>query len=152
MVQGIIFSFFAGLPCVSVVSFVLPTERSIHYEMECNIERCQNRKISAVQHFRLSIENLFKKQYPEERFLKELDLEIHYFFWAKIEWEIFITAWPPYISKNEINRIISEYHINRPLEQELPERIDVQVLKYQKIMPKGWFSRAVLFLPILKSI
>ena len=53
--------------------------------------------------FRLSIENLFKKQYPEERFLKELDLEIHYFFWAKIEWEIFITAWPPYISKNEIN-------------------------------------------------
>ena len=42
--------------------------------------------------FRLSMENLFKKQYPEERFLRELDLEIHYFFWAKIEWEIFITA------------------------------------------------------------
>ena len=83
--------------------------------------------------FRLSMENLFKKQYPEERFLRELDLEIHYFFWAKIEWEIFITACPPYIGKNEINRIISEYHINRLPEQALPERIDVQVLKYQKI-------------------
>ena len=56
--------------------------------------------------FRLSMENLFKKQYPEERFLKELDLEIHYFFWAKIEWEIFITACPPYIGEDEINRII----------------------------------------------
>ena len=30
-------SFFAGLPHVSVVSFVLPTERSIHDEMECNV-------------------------------------------------------------------------------------------------------------------
>ena len=29
--------------------------------------------------FRLSMENLFKKQYPEEHFLKELDLEIHYY-------------------------------------------------------------------------
>ena len=47
--------------------------------------------------FRLSMENLFKKQYPEERFLKELDLEIHYFFWAKIEWEIFIATPSNYI-------------------------------------------------------
>ena len=82
--------------------------------------------------FRLSMENLFKKQYPEKRFLRELDLEIHYFFWAKIEWEIFITACPPYIGEDEINRIISEYHINRPPEQALPERIDVKAMKCQK--------------------
>ena len=83
--------------------------------------------------FRLSMENLFKKQYPEERFLKELDLEIHYFFWAKIEWEIFIATRSNYIDKEEINRIISEYHVNRPPEQEFPERIGVNVMKYQKI-------------------
>ncbi len=51
--------------------------------------------------FRLSMENLFKKQYPKERFLNELDQEIHYFFWAKIEWEVFITTWPPYIDAKE---------------------------------------------------
>ena len=65
--------------------------------------------------------------------MRELDLEIHYFFWAKIEWEISITAWPPYIGKDEINRIISEYHINRLPEQALPERISVKALKCQKI-------------------
>jgi hypothetical protein len=79
------------------------------------------------------MENLFKKQYPEERFLKELDLEIHYFFWAKIEWEIFIATRSNYIDKEELNRIISKYHVNRPPEQELPERIGVNVMKYQKI-------------------
>ena len=83
--------------------------------------------------FRLSMENLFKKQYPEERFLKELDLEIHYFFWAKIEWEIFIATRSNYIDKEEISRIISEYHVNRPSEQEIPEHIGVNVSKYQKI-------------------
>lgn len=35
------------------------------------------------QDFRLSAENLFKNQYPKERFLNELDQEIHYFFWGK---------------------------------------------------------------------
>lgn len=83
--------------------------------------------------FRLSMENLFKKQYPKERFLNELEQEIHYFFWAKIEWEIFITIWPPYIDAKEISRIISEYHINRTPEQRLPERIDVNVTKWYKI-------------------
>ena len=85
------------------------------------------------QDFRLSAENLFKKQYPKERFLNELDQEIHYFFWAKIEWEVFITTWPPYIDAKEISRIISEYHINRTPEQRLPERIDVNVTKWYKI-------------------
>ena len=64
------------------------------------------------QDFRLSAENLFKKQYPKERFLNELDQEIHYFFWAKIEWEVFITTWPPYIDAKEIS--LSLIHISEP--------------------------------------
>ena len=83
--------------------------------------------------FRLAIENLFKQQYPKERFWKELDQEVHYFFRAKIEWEIFITTWPPHIDTEEISRIISECHINRPPEQALPERIAVNVSKWYKI-------------------
>ena len=79
------------------------------------------------------MENLFKRQYPQERFLSELDQEIHHYFRAKIEWEIFITAWPPLIDSDEISRIISEYHINRSPEQKLPEHIDVNVTKYYKI-------------------
>ena len=83
--------------------------------------------------FRISMENLFKRQYPQECFLSELDQEIHHYFRAKIEWEMFITAWPPHINSDEISRIISEYHINRPPEQPIPEQIHVNVTKYYKI-------------------
>lgn len=83
--------------------------------------------------FRLAIEKLFERQYAKGRFLKELDQEARYYFWAQIEWEIFITTWPPYIDAEEISRIISEYHINRPPEQALPEHIDVHVAKWYKI-------------------
>ena len=38
--------------------------------------------------FRLSIEELFKKKYPKEHFLLELDRETDYFFHAQIEWEM----------------------------------------------------------------
>ena len=83
--------------------------------------------------FRISMENLFKRQYPQERFLSELDQEIHHYFRAKIEWEMFITAWPPHINSDEILKIISEYHLNRPPEQALPERIALNVSKWYKI-------------------
>ena len=38
--------------------------------------------------FRISIEELFKKQYHKKQFLIELDRETHYFFWSQIEWEM----------------------------------------------------------------
>ena len=95
--------------------------------------RFQPYNIFECRDFRAAVEKLFEKRYPRERFLKELDQTCHYFFWAKIEWEIFITTWPPYIDAEEISRIISEYHINRPPEQALPEHIDVNVAKWYKI-------------------
>lgn len=83
--------------------------------------------------FRISLENLFKRQYPQERFLSELDQEIHHYFRVKIEWEMFITAWPPHINSDEISRIISDYQINRSPKQPLPEQIHVNVTKCHKI-------------------
>ena len=83
--------------------------------------------------FRISMETLFKQQYPQKRFLSEIDQEIHHYFRAKIEWEMFITACPPYINSDEISRIISEYFINRSPEQPLPEQILVNVTKCYKI-------------------
>ena len=38
--------------------------------------------------FRISIEELFKKQHPKDRFLLELERETDYFFRAQIEWEM----------------------------------------------------------------
>ena len=44
--------------------------------------------------FRLAIEKLCERQYPKDRFLKELDQEARYYFWEQIEWEIFIKKGP----------------------------------------------------------
>ena len=83
--------------------------------------------------FCLSMEDIFRKQYTKERFLKELDQQIRCFFHANDEGEIFITTWPPYIDAVEISRLISEYHFNHSREQALPEHIDVNVEKWRKI-------------------
>ena len=42
--------------------------------------------------FRLNIEKLFETQCDKETFIKQLQREAHYSFWAKVEWEIIIDA------------------------------------------------------------
>lgn len=83
--------------------------------------------------FRMNIEKLFERKYDKKRFLEELDSEARYSFWAKIEWETIFTTWPPYIDAAEIERNISEYHINRKPGEPLPERIDVNLETKHKI-------------------
>ena len=83
--------------------------------------------------FRASIERLIEKNYPREMFLKELDQECHYHFWAKVEWEIVFTTWPPYIDAEEIERIIADHHINHKSDQALPEYIEVNVREKHKV-------------------
>lgn len=48
------------------------------------------------------------KEYKTNTFKSGLDLELHYYFWSKSEWEIILTSWPPYINKEEATRIAQE--------------------------------------------
>ena len=83
--------------------------------------------------FRMNIEKLFERKYDQKRFLEELDLEVRHSFWAKIEWEMFFTTWPPYIGAKEIERIITKYHINRKPGEPLPDKIEVTPEHFRKI-------------------
>lgn len=83
--------------------------------------------------FRMNIEKLFERKYDKKRFLEELDREAHYSFWAKIEWETIFTTWPPYITKDEIERIINAYHVNRNPGEPLPDKIEVTPEHFRKI-------------------
>lgn len=83
--------------------------------------------------FRMNVEKLIERKYDRKRFDTELDLEAHHSFWAKIEWETIFTTWPPHINREEIERIINEYHINRRPGEPLPERIDVNLDRKFKI-------------------
>lgn len=45
------------------------------------------------------------KRYKKEVFTEKLRQELLYYFWGKCEWETVITSWPPYISREELNRL-----------------------------------------------
>ena len=83
--------------------------------------------------FNKNIETLIEREYDKERFLKELDLEAKYSFWAKSEWETIFTTWPPYIEVEELQRLIKEYHTDLKPGEKAPERIDVNLDSYHKI-------------------
>ena len=77
--------------------------------------------------FRIAVEKIIAQKYDKTHFLDELDREADYCFRAQIEWETFFTTWPPYIGKEEINRIIKEFYLNREQGVPLPERTEVNL-------------------------
>ena len=83
--------------------------------------------------FRNDVKELFIKQYDKEKFIDELDLIAHYHFSEKVEWETIFTTWPPYIDKEEIERIVTDYHIKRKPGAPLPDRLDVRPDHMRKI-------------------
>ena len=60
--------------------------------------------------FRLSIEELFEKQYPKDRFLLELERIADYFFHAQIEWEMLFP--PMNIAKHSKYNALTWYKID----------------------------------------
>lgn len=83
--------------------------------------------------FRIAVEKIRAQKYDKIRFLEELDREADYCFRAQIEWETFFTTWPPYIGAEEINRIITEFYLNREQGIPLPERAEVNLETKHKI-------------------
>lgn len=53
----------------------------------------------------LFIEN---KELSYDAFKEEIRKILLYFFWAKCEWEVVITDWPPHISNEELERLNKE--------------------------------------------
>jgi len=83
--------------------------------------------------FQIEVKTLFSKKLPKEKFLDELDLIAHYHFCRKVEWETIFTTWPPYIDKEELERIITTYHTERKPGTPIPDRIDITPDKMRKI-------------------
>ena len=44
----------------------------------------------------------------KENFAKATEQVFKYYFWARSEWEVIITSWPPYVSFSEVNRLTDE--------------------------------------------
>lgn len=58
--------------------------------------------------FSNEVSKLKKKITNRNIFGEELRRILMYYFWSKCEYEVVITSWPPYIAKEEMNRIVEE--------------------------------------------
>lgn len=58
--------------------------------------------------FNLDVEKLLKKKPSYEELSEELKHITMYYFWSKCEYETIITEFPPYIDREEIDRLVSE--------------------------------------------
>ena len=59
--------------------------------------------------FARDIENLLTANLPTVEFIKELESILMYHFWARAEYEVVITSWPPHIEKTELDRLNSKW-------------------------------------------
>lgn len=76
----------------------------------CNANRNEIEVFNIFDHIRFKedvLENL-KKYKEKERFAMSLKLDLFYYFGDKYEWEAVISSWPPYITNDEIDKILNE--------------------------------------------
>lgn len=59
--------------------------------------------------FRKDVKDAAKVAQTKEAFAELVQYSLRYYFWCKSEYETVITSWPPYISREELNRINTEY-------------------------------------------
>lgn len=89
--------------------------------------------------FNREIESILKAKIPLADFKKKVQDTLLYYFWGKNEYEIMLTSWPPYITKEELIRLSREIkenlakgHSNKVLNIKpcIEKRIDI----YEQVM------------------
>ena len=62
------------------------------------------------------IEAYSKHKDNYNQFCEKVDRSLHYFFWSKCEWEIILSAWPPYEKfKEEKIDVYQQVMLNRDI-------------------------------------
>ena len=64
--------------------------------------------------FRTGVMEASRKHFLNfKKFSKEVRSSIMYAFWSKSEYEVVVTSWPPYIDREEHERILKEFTENK---------------------------------------
>ena len=79
--------------------------------------------------------NKWTLNYKNTIFNEEVRRSLLYYYWSKCEWEVIITSWPPYVEKEEIDRLNKEIadnpnHYRETVNLNVEEKIDV----YSQVM------------------
>ena len=78
--------------------------------------------------FNEDVKELLQREMTYKEFSEKLESYAMYCFWSKCEYEVIATSFPPYIDKEEMNRVVEEYdsHPYRMcVNLETAEKIDV---------------------------
>lgn len=54
------------------------------------------------------VKDSLKKCETKEEFSTQLKRNLTYYYWAKCEWEVIVTSWPPRINAEEFERLTDE--------------------------------------------
>lgn len=73
-----------------------------------NSKKIEEFNIFSHSAFYNNVVTALKKADTKEFFSDELQRFLRYYFWAKSEWEVVVTSWPPSISYDELNRAYKE--------------------------------------------
>lgn len=79
----------------------------------------------------LKCKKKYKNQFNEfSNAVKEL---LCYYFWAKSEYEIILTSWPPYVENKEIDRLVAEREEHNKKYNKDPIRSLVELTVAEKV-------------------
>ena len=84
---------------------------------------------SATTCCEVGLNDKWVKEYKEKVFAEELKNAIQYQYWARCEYEVVITSWPPYLTMEEMDRLnkeeVREGRYRVCPEMEIAEKIDI---------------------------
>lgn len=112
-----------------------------------NINAKRIEKYNVFDHWRFNeeVSELLEKNLSRDEFSMEMHSIAMYYFWSKYEWEIIITSFPPYITKEELDGLKSEdcrcrYGVN--LETEVKVDVYSQLeLNWRRFVDYVWSFR-----------
>lgn len=75
------------------------------YEHDFNSDEIKVYNIFKHGRFFEDVKESLKRCKNKEDFKERIKRHLFYYFGSKCEWEVIITSWPPYISKEEVNNL-----------------------------------------------
>ena len=77
--------------------------------------------------------NLKKSTLTKQQFAEELRKELMYHYWARSEYEIVLTSWPPYIKTEDVYELAHDIQENKEQYNTTPVRVCVNPTVARKV-------------------
>lgn len=98
-----------------------------------NTKKIEKFNVFSHETFKKEVLEALEKSKSKEELSKTVHLSAMYYFWAKCEYEIMLTSWPPSITKEEAKEIQLRIEENEIRYKHLPRVFDVELAVSSKM-------------------